>query len=40
LPTLPTASTPNWPWPFPSLTLPPPSIDLPGAVQSLLPPWK
>jgi hypothetical protein len=38
LPTLPTASTPNWPWPFPSLT--PPSIDLPGAVQSLLPPWK
>jgi hypothetical protein len=39
LPTLPTPSTPNWPWPFPSLT-PPPSIDLPGAVQSLLPPWK
>jgi hypothetical protein len=39
LPTLPTPSMPNWPWPFPSLT-PPPSIDLPGAVQSLLPPWK
>jgi Domain of unknown function (DUF5667) len=38
LPTLPTPSTPNWPWPFPSLT--PPSVGLPGAVQSLLPPWK
>jgi hypothetical protein len=40
LPTLPTPSTPNWPWPFPSLNLPLPSINLPGVVQSLLPPWK
>jgi hypothetical protein len=40
LPTLPTPSTTNWPWPFPSLTLPLPSIDLPGTVQSVLPPWK
>jgi hypothetical protein len=40
LPTLQTPSTPSWPWPFPSLSLPLPTINLPGVVQSLLPPWK
>jgi hypothetical protein len=40
LPSLPTASTPSWPWPFPSLSLPLPTINLPGVVNSLLPPWK
>jgi hypothetical protein len=40
LPTLHTPSTPSWPWPFPSLSLPLPTINLPGVVQSLLPPWK
>ena len=40
LPTLPTPATPSWPWPFPSLSLPLPTINLPGVVQSLLPPWK
>lgn len=31
--------TPSWPWPFPSLSLPP-LINLPGVLQTLLPPWK
>ncbi|MFK4082618.1 DUF5667 domain-containing protein [Kribbella sp. NPDC020789] len=37
-PTGPTTS-PSWPWPFPSLTLPP-LINVPGVLQTLLPPWK
>ena len=37
LPSLPTTSTPSWPWPFPSLGLP--TLDVPGTLQSLLPPW-
>jgi hypothetical protein len=36
LPSLPTTSTPAWPWPFPST----PIINLPGIIQTLLPPWK
>jgi len=41
VPTLPTAGTPSWPWPFPTLTLPStPIINLPGVIQTLLPPWK
>ncbi|WP_432942710.1 DUF5667 domain-containing protein [Kribbella sp. CA-253562] len=40
VPTLPTPGTPSWPWPFPSLSLPLPTINLPGVVQTLLPPWK
>ncbi|WP_405062398.1 DUF5667 domain-containing protein [Kribbella sp. NBC_01505] len=38
-PTGPTPNTPSWPWPFPSLSLPP-LINLPGVLQTLLPPWK
>ncbi|MFI5730206.1 DUF5667 domain-containing protein [Kribbella sp. NPDC051587] len=37
-PTGPTTS-PSWPWPFPSLSLPP-LINVPGVLQTLLPPWK
>jgi uncharacterized protein DUF5667 len=33
------SSTPSWPWPFPSLSLPP-LINVPGVLQTLLPPWK
>ena len=40
LPTIPTPGTPSWPWPFPSLSLPLPTINLPGVIQTLLPPWK
>jgi hypothetical protein len=40
LPTLPTPGTPSWPWPFPSLGLTLPTINLPGVIQTLLPPWK
>jgi hypothetical protein len=35
LPSVPSA-TPSWPWPFPTTPL----INLPGLVQTLLPPWK
>ncbi|MEV6410676.1 DUF5667 domain-containing protein [Kribbella sp. NPDC051718] len=37
VPTLPTPGTPSWPWPFPTLNLP--TINLPGVLQTLLPPW-
>jgi hypothetical protein len=40
VPTLPTPGTPSWPWPFPTLSLPLPTINLPGVIQTLLPPWK
>ncbi|NEA34549.1 DUF5667 domain-containing protein [Streptomyces sp. SID13031] len=40
VPTLPTPGTPSWPWPFPSLSLPLPTVNLPGLLQTLLPPWK
>ncbi|MEU4190704.1 DUF5667 domain-containing protein [Kribbella sp. NPDC026611] len=41
LPTLPTPSaTQSWPWPFPTLSLPTPIINIPGVLQTLLPPWK
>ncbi|TDD63098.1 hypothetical protein E1263_01985 [Kribbella antibiotica] len=33
------STSPSWPWPFPSLTLPP-ILNLPGVLQTLLPPWK
>ncbi|MEU8227481.1 DUF5667 domain-containing protein [Kribbella sp. NPDC048915] len=39
LPSLPTSTTPSvpsWPWPFPTTPL----INLPGIIQTLLPPWK
>ncbi|WP_238174326.1 DUF5667 domain-containing protein [Kribbella kalugense] len=35
LPSL-TPTTPSWPWPFPTTPL----IDLPGLINTLLPPWK
>jgi hypothetical protein len=35
LPSIPTA-TQSWPWPFPTTPL----INLPGIIQTLLPPWK
>ena len=35
LPSL-TPTTPSWPWPFPTTPL----IDLPGIINTLLPPWK
>ncbi|TDW60523.1 hypothetical protein [Kribbella pratensis] len=35
LPSL-TPTTPAWPWPFPTAPL----IDLPGIINTLLPPWK
>ena len=41
LPTLPTAGTPSWPWPFPTtplITLP--TLNVPGVLETLLPPWK
>ncbi|WP_427888376.1 DUF5667 domain-containing protein [Kribbella sp. GL6] len=31
-----TPATPSWPWPFPTTPL----INLPGLIQTLLPPWK
>jgi hypothetical protein len=40
LPTLPTPPTQNWPWPFPTLSVPLPTLNLPGVLQTLLPPWK
>lgn len=41
VPTLPTPGNPSWPWPFPSLSLPStPIINIPGVLQTLLPPWK
>src|SRR5262249_5727176 len=41
VPTIPTPGTPSWPWPFPSLSLPStPIINIPGVIQTLLPPWK
>ncbi len=41
VPTLPTPGTTSWPWPFPTLSLPStPLINLPGVIQTLLPPWK
>lgn len=39
-PSLPTPSVPSWPWPFPTLGMPLPIINLPGVIQTLLPPWK
>ncbi|HEY3507971.1 MULTISPECIES: DUF5667 domain-containing protein [Kribbella] len=36
LPSTLTPATPSWPWPFPTTPL----INLPGLVQTLLPPWK
>ncbi|WP_238334641.1 DUF5667 domain-containing protein [Kribbella amoyensis] len=39
-PSLPTPGGQTWPWPFPTLSLPLPTIDLPGVIQTLLPPWK
>src|SRR3954451_1617011 len=39
LPSL-TPTTPSWPWPFPTLSLPTPIINVPGVLQTLLPPWK
>ncbi|GAB3945016.1 hypothetical protein GCM10029976_070090 [Kribbella albertanoniae] len=38
-PSGPPSVTPSWPWPFPSLSLPP-LINIPGVLQTLLPPWK
>ena len=35
LPSIPNPSTPAWPWPFPST----PIINIPGLLQTLLPPW-
>lgn len=41
VPTIPTPGATSWPWPFPTLTLPStPIINLPGVIQTLLPPWK
>jgi len=40
VPTVPTPGTTSWPWPFPTLSLPTPIINIPGVVQTLLPPWK
>ncbi|MEU4608368.1 DUF5667 domain-containing protein [Kribbella sp. NPDC023972] len=41
VPTVPTPGTTQWPWPFPTLPLPTtPAINLPGVIQTLLPPWK
>lgn len=41
VPTVPTPGTPSWPWPFPTLSLPTtPIINLPGVIETLLPPWK
>jgi hypothetical protein len=37
VPTLPTPGTPSWPWPFPTVNLP--TINIPGVLQTLLPPW-
>ncbi|WP_233711906.1 DUF5667 domain-containing protein [Kribbella turkmenica] len=41
VPTLPTPGQPSWPWPFPTLSLPTtPIINIPGVIETLLPPWK
>jgi hypothetical protein len=40
VPTIPTPGTASWPWPFPTLSLPTPIINVPGVIQTLLPPWK
>lgn len=40
VPSLPTPGVPSWPWPFPTLSLPLPTLNLPGVLQTLLPPWK
>ncbi|MGY4767099.1 DUF5667 domain-containing protein [Kribbella sp. CWNU-51] len=40
VPTVPTPGTASWPWPFPTLSLPTPIINIPGVIQTLLPPWK
>ncbi|MEV5962971.1 DUF5667 domain-containing protein [Kribbella sp. NPDC051952] len=41
IPSLPPSGTPSWPWPFPSLGLPStPIINIPGVLETLLPPWK
>ena len=41
VPTLTPPGATQWPWPFPTLTLPStPIINLPGVIQTLLPPWK
>jgi hypothetical protein len=40
VPTVPTPGTTSWPWPFPTLSLPTPIINVPGVIQTLLPPWK
>lgn len=40
VPTVPTPGTTSWPWPFPTLSLPTPIINIPGVIQTLLPPWK
>ncbi|WP_433010833.1 DUF5667 domain-containing protein [Kribbella sp. CA-294648] len=40
VPSLPTPGTPSWPWPFPTVSLPLPTLNLPGVIQTLLPPWK
>jgi hypothetical protein len=39
VPSLPTG-TPSWPWPFPTSLPSTPIIDIPGVLQTLLPPWK
>jgi hypothetical protein len=41
LPTLPTpTASQSWPWPFPTLLPTTPLINIPGVLQTLLPPWK
>lgn len=40
VPTIPTPGTTSWPWPFPTLSPPTPIINIPGVIQTLLPPWK
>ncbi|MFI7068324.1 DUF5667 domain-containing protein [Kribbella sp. NPDC050124] len=40
VPTIPTPGATEWPWPFPTLLPSTPLINLPGVIQTLLPPWK
>jgi hypothetical protein len=40
VPSLPTSGTPSWPWPFPTALPSTPIINLPGVIETLLPPWK
>ncbi|HET6986592.1 MAG TPA: DUF5667 domain-containing protein, partial [Kribbella sp.] len=40
VPSIPTPGTTSWPWPLPTLSLPTPIINVPGVIQTLLPPWK